>query len=221
MRIILKTCVFFASLALVVNTCFSQDQTPANDDGSFHATPKQLFARFVDIHNSGKPADLLPLLSKKSKAMMLFSSAHSLGMASKKQRSLYSDWELKWQSEYTDVIKDAKPDWKSDYSTFVVPLSTWGKLDDCLKDFGVNGKTRMSRTAFGEPRYATELADFELNKDRGKASVKLLVNGGIISGLNGNSLKWLNIEPVPIYFIEIDKKWYVCNESEYLGTYTP
>ena len=73
----------------------------------------------------------------------------------------------------------------------------------------------------GSPRYSSTILDLELNGSRAKGSIRLLVNGGIVDSLNGNSLKWLETEPIPIHFIMIEKKWFVCNETEYLGKYIP
>ena len=142
-------------------------------------------------------------------------------MASQEQRRKFADWEKNWASSLVTKIENSGLSWKADLSPVVLPLSKWNGLDQCLKELMDTRAKDKSNIQNGSPRYSSTILDLELNGSRAKGSIRLLVNGGIVDSLNGNSLKWLETEPIPIHFIMIEKKWFVCNETEYLGKYIP
>ncbi len=207
---------FYATFFLHCGASNAKQSRETDRDGA-HSSPESLFARFAENYNSGR-GDIIPLLSNKTKALLLFSRVYSsLGMGSKEQKDAYSEWSKKWKSEYQQQIKNAKLDWKADYTAVVIPLSKWDKLDDCIRDFAPNNSDDTQTGRGDGARYGKELIDLQIDGSRAKGSVKLFVNAGVIAGLNGSSIKWIDLDPIQIYFIKIDKKWYVCNQSEYSG----
>ena len=212
---------FCVALAFSLATCNAQESQGV-EGSNVHKSPETLFAEFAGIYNSGE-GDLLPLLSKKTKALGLFSGVFCcLGMGSTEQKEAYSAWSEKWKAEYFQNIKDVKLDTKDvNYSAVVIPLSKWDKLDDCFRDFAPNDIEKNEGGRGDGARYDTKLIDLEVDESRAKGSVRLFVNGGIVAGLNGNSLNWIDLKPIQVYFIKVDSDWYVCNEAEYSGKYVP
>ena len=199
--------------------CAAQESVIQQNDKDFHQTPQTLFVEFAKRHNSGQLQDLLPLLSQKTKALLLFSKLHFLGMAPEAQRREYSDWEQKWSGAINEILKDVELDWQADYSPIVLPLSKWRQLDTCLDEMVASANEHNPLS--GSPRYSSQIDDLQQDEAKAKGSIRILVNGGIVAGLNGNSLEWIDIDPIPVYFVLVDEKWFVCNETEYQGNYKP
>ena len=205
-------------LCLIGNSSAAQSSN-ALVEVDFHSTPQLLFAEFSKRYNSDQ--ELLLLITPKTKAEMLFSGVYSLAIAPQEQRREFTDWEKSWASSVAAIIEDAGLDWKADNSPVVFPLSKWDKLDRCLQELMDTSDKDKSKARNGSPQYGSTILNLELNDSRAKGSIRLLVNGGIADGLNRGSPKWLDIDPIPIHFIKIDKKWFVCNETEYFGKYIP
>ena len=212
--------LLFALLYLPAHACFAQ-ATVVDDSATenVHATPQILFKQFAEKYNAGDWLGHSPLLSRKTKGVLLFSTVFGLGMASEEQKAPFADWNRKWSPSITELFKEADLEDQSDYSPVVLRFSKWNKLDECLKELNeIKSKSETSQLR-GTPQYSAELQDLQMEDSRAKGTIKLLVNGGIVSGLDGNPLKWLKVKPIPIYFIKIDNKWFVCNEVEYQGKF--
>ena len=70
------------------------------------------------------------------------------------------------------------------------------------------------------PHYGTA-TDFVVQGNLAKATVPLSTDGGIIAGLNGNSLKPIDAGSINIFMKNISGKWLVCHENEYNGELEP
>jgi len=205
---------------LLANTFAGQSPVAIEPDtNGIHSSPQKLFAEFSKRHNCGNQSELIPLLSQKTKALLLFSHAHRLGMASREQRNCFKEWEAKWSSSIAEILKDAPVTADADYAQMVLPLSKWDQLDQCIEDVFATDSEIQSTEKLGTPTYNSKLVDLAVNGSQAKGTICIMVNGGLISGLNGNSLEWIKTEPILVHFTKIADRWLVCNEAEYRGAY--
>ena len=197
-------------------------QTGQDSDSLIHASKSnarlELFKSFAEYHNKGDIKNQLTLLSPKTKATLAVSHMIRNGMAAQSHKERFSAHTEKWNSKIEKFIESSKID--PDANTYIpltIAFSKWEFLDRYLVDL------YQHSLSVNRPEYSTELSSLKMKHGKMFASArfKIYTNGGFVAGLNGNPLEPISAGTQPVYFVQIDKKWYICNEHEFNGKILP
>lgn len=203
----------FAMVVLIVLNCCG-----VTNGQSDRVTPQETVRKFCDAYNTACYKEIVPLLTPKTKSTLLMAHAISTGMAPKDQQELTREFDKKWSAEIKKFATSESIDLGSGSQWSAINgLSKWPSLDKYLTELWGAGSTKSVSM---NPHYGIA-TDFVVQGNLAKATVPLSTDGGIIAGLNGNSLKPIDAGSINIFMKNISGKWLVCHENEYNGELEP
>ena len=203
----------FVMVFFVVSSCCG-----LTNGQSAPATPQETARKFCDAYNAARFKEIVPLLTPKTKSTLLMAHAVSTGMATKTQQDLTRKFDEKWTPEIEKFAKSESIDvGSSSQWSAINGLSRWPSLDEYLTElWDIDSSKNVSMN----PYYGVA-TDFVVQAKRAKATIPLSTDGGIIAGLNGNSLERIDAGSIDVFMKNISGRWLVCHENEYNGELEP